>query len=278
MKIVRIRYPNESRRSAWEFFKLLHKAQVTEHAACLAYTLLFSLFPLLIVIGSFIGHTQLSSPTADVFIKNVLPTQLYRLIRDFLDNAQWMNGTPSMVAGIVSIYSTMRVTLLLKKKLRQIYGAPPSQGTGRNWKGALLYSIFFLGAVLFSLVVLMAGEWVLDSLAGAIGFSFLLVRLWLILRFALIGVLLFGLVFVTYRYLPSLPLRAGLVLPGTLFSTFSWVAISAGFSFYVDNLHDYSLIYGSIGVGMVLLLWLYLTGLVLLSGACLNWYLIQKGR
>ena len=60
------------------------------------------------------------------------------------------------------------------------------------------------------------------------------------------------------------------MLPGALAALVSWLAFSAGFSFYVENIANYSVLYGALGGVVVLLLWLYATGMVFVLGAELN--------
>ena len=60
------------------------------------------------------------------------------------------------------------------------------------------------------------------------------------------------------------------MLPGAGFSTFCWIAVSMAFAYYVDNVGYFSLIYGSIGGVMILLIWLYLSAVIILIGGELN--------
>ncbi|EAD8946298.1 TPA_asm: YihY family inner membrane protein, partial [Listeria monocytogenes] len=60
------------------------------------------------------------------------------------------------------------------------------------------------------------------------------------------------------------------VLPGALFSTIGWTVASLGFAYYVNNFGNYSATYGSIGVIIILMLWFYLTGIILMIGGELN--------
>lgn len=63
--------------------------------------------------------------------------------------------------------------------------------------------------------------------------------------------------------------------PGTLFSLAAWMALSFCYSVYVDNFAHYSILYGSIGTAIVLLIWLYMSSVVLIMGAELNGTLIS---
>jgi membrane protein len=67
------------------------------------------------------------------------------------------------------------------------------------------------------------------------------------------------------------------VLPGAVLSTAMWLISSALFGWYLQHYADYSVIYGSLGVGIALLLWMYLISLVVLIGAEFNAMLFPRG-
>ena len=60
------------------------------------------------------------------------------------------------------------------------------------------------------------------------------------------------------------------VTPGSVLTAVLWFVASLGFKFYVVNFGAYTETYGAIGGVMVLLLWFYISGLVMLLGAELN--------
>jgi len=73
-----------------------------------------------------------------------------------------------------------------------------------------------------------------------------------------------------YRVAPNKHYPFKHVIPGAIFATVVWQLISLGFSFYVSNFGNYSATYGSIGGVIVLMLWLFLTGLALVLGGEIN--------
>jgi membrane protein len=76
---------------------------------------------------------------------------------------------------------------------------------------------------------------------------------------------------VIYRYAPDRdPARWRWVTWGAAVATLAWLAVSAGFSFYVANFADYNKTYGSLGAVVVLLLWFLISAYVALLGAELN--------
>ena len=67
-------------------------------------------------------------------------------------------------------------------------------------------------------------------------------------------------------------------MPGTCAALLSWLAYSVGFAFYVENMGRYSVVYGSIGAVIVLLLWLYFSAITVIMGAELNHLLASRPR
>ncbi|MGK7928859.1 MAG: YihY/virulence factor BrkB family protein [Spirulina sp.] len=73
-----------------------------------------------------------------------------------------------------------------------------------------------------------------------------------------------------YRLGPSRWHKGTPILPGAVLAAFSWAGISWLFRTYVDNFGAYNKVYGAVGAVIVLMLWLYLTSLVLLIGGVIN--------
>ena len=66
------------------------------------------------------------------------------------------------------------------------------------------------------------------------------------------------------------------VMPGAVFATIVWFSVTVGFRFYLQHFGDFTTIYGSLGVGMALLVWMYLISLVVLVGAEFNALLFPR--
>jgi len=79
-----------------------------------------------------------------------------------------------------------------------------------------------------------------------------------------------------YAVIPNRRQTFRQVLPGAAFASVAWALASLGFSFYVDRFADYARYYGSLGGVMILLVWLYLSSVVLLVGSEINAELIES--
>jgi membrane protein len=73
-----------------------------------------------------------------------------------------------------------------------------------------------------------------------------------------------------YRFTPCSRLGWREVLPGAIFTTVGWLVASLAFSYYLDNIWNIELVYGSIGSFIALLIWLYLSATLLLLGGQVN--------
>ena len=62
----------------------------------------------------------------------------------------------------------------------------------------------------------------------------------------------------------------GNIVPGVLVALIGWMVVSAAFAFYVENFANYSVIYGTLGTVIVLMMWLNLTAVALIMGAEVN--------
>ena len=68
------------------------------------------------------------------------------------------------------------------------------------------------------------------------------------------------------------------IMPGVVLAMVAWLVVSIGFSAYVENVADYSVIYGTLGAVIVLLIWLYLTSFILILGAEFNVALLHTNE
>ena len=69
---------------------------------------------------------------------------------------------------------------------------------------------------------------------------------------------------------PNLKLKAISILPGSIFATVSWTLVSRLFGYYIDHFSSYIKTYGTIGAFMAFIIWLYITGYILIIGAEIN--------
>src|SRR3989442_9483355 len=141
------------------------------------------------------------------------------------------------------------------------------------WKRRLIAVALTLGFgvfILLALVLLVFGGQIGGAVASKLGFGAQFLASWNIVSVVLvIGCVLFGLAMV-YYLAPDAKQHWWWVTPGSVVALTLWLGLSFGLRIYVANFANYSATYGSIGGVILLILWLYLTGVVLLLGAEIN--------
>ena len=81
-----------------------------------------------------------------------------------------------------------------------------------------------------------------------------------------------------YQVLPDVPRRFRFLTPGSVVAVAVWLIASWGFSFYVLHFGEYNKTYGAIGGAVVMLMWMWISAMVLLAGALINAVLEDLSR
>lgn len=135
---------------------------------------------------------------------------------------------------------------------------------------ALLLTIGLPLFLLLSMGLLVFGPQLGGWMAAQIGLGALFQVLWHMLRWLVILVLLTVALAPVYSWAPAAAHAWRWITPGSVFAILATLSTSLGFSYYVTNLGAYDATYGSIGAVIVLLTWMYLTGLFILVGGEIN--------
>jgi len=251
---------------------------VAHDSAALTYYLLFALFPLLIFLNNLIGLLAYDAAVPLSQLARFVPREVVDLLEQYLAYVSRVSSRALLWFSLVfTIYFPYRAANALFLSVRKAYGdGVPARFLGYQLR-VLLYTVLMIAALALSLFLSAVGRRALAFLADYIYLSDAFVRLWTSCRFVLLGALLLVMIALLYVLaLDARSLRRG-ILPGALASLAAWIALSLLFSLYVERAARYSLIYGSIGGVIVVLLWLYLTAAALILGAEFNGVLLELG-
>lgn len=249
---------------------------VGKNAAALAYYLLFALFPMLIFLSNLLGLLDLNISEIIQILQRFLPKDVVGIVESYLDHVSHTSSQSMLWFALVfTVWFPMRAAKGLMDDVRLAYhlGKPahPVSYTIRQ----LVYTVVLLIVVGLTLLFSTLGKQVLGYLNHLIPektlrISDYLLTIWQYLRFIPVGALMFAALGTLYA--ASLDKRQPWeeMLPGITAALLSWIVVSIGFSVYVENFANYSVIYGTLGAVIVLLMWLYMTAVILILGAELN--------
>lgn len=273
-------------RPAMRLFTRCTKDEVTTRAAALAYYLVFSIFPLLILFSLIIGSLHIDTATMDILLARVLPKDMIDMLKGYLDYVtRTFDMKLLMFALVFSIYFPWRFIRSLMDGIRISYRQESEESFIRRTLKQILCTLLIPLTLAASLILIILGHNVITFLVSllppqTLRLSDFLLTLWQYGRFLIAAAIMTIALIILYRC--SIPTRVPFktLLPGIVFSIIAWVISSIAFSFYVENFGDYSVIYGTLGAFVILLLWLYLTGLIFLAGSEINalWWLRDSLR
>ncbi len=246
---------------------------VGRQAAALAYYLLFTLFPFLIFLHNLLGRFQFSAMGLLGQLRHLLPEQVLNLVETYLSYVEETSSPALLWFSLVfTLWFPMRAVRSLMGSVRQAYHL--GEVRNRLWYNLkiLLYTVTLLVTIVANLVLATVGRRALGLVQRLLPITLpqVLSEGWNLLRFGLLGVLIFGAVGLLYAMAQDAPQRGRCILPGAVAALAAWLAMSAGFSFYVEHFANYSLIYGALGTVIILMVWLYMTAIVLIMGAEVN--------
>ena len=240
-------------------------------SAALAFYLLFMLFPFLIFISALLGLLRLDVAGILLGLGEILPRGVADLIEVYLTYVSRNPSPHLMVFGLVfSIYFPMRATNSLMRSVRTAYHLGPPRGPARHVLKTLLYTVMLIVTIAAALALMTVGDRILSYAVAHFRLPGFVAEAWARLRFPAGAVLCYFALFFLYAMAQDgrQPWRD--IWPGTLAALAAWMGVSWLYAFYVDNIANYSLLYGSIGTVIALLMWLYMSSVVLIMGAELN--------
>jgi membrane protein len=242
-------------------------------AGGLALYALLAVFPALAASVSIYGLFASPADIADHLQQAaaVLPPQAATILQQRLSTlTQHPQGTLSfgIVLGIaLALWSARKGMVALMTATNVAYDEEEHRGF---WKQLFVSLAFTVGAVIGFLAVLLLGVAVPLALSafplGAATETALLVVRWILM----FGIAVLGLATV-YRFAPDRQeAQWRWVTPGSLIAAALWLIGSALFALYVRNWGSYDETYGALGGVIVLLMWFYLSGYIIILGAEIN--------
>lgn len=244
--------------------------EVVDRAAALSYYFLFALLPTLLFLTAFLGLLPVPGLMDRLmgYAAQVMPADAASLLRKTLEEiVRGARGSLLSVGVLAALWAASNGMASIITALNAVWNVEDRRPW---WKRRLIAIGLTLGFSLFTLsalLLLVFGERIGKVVAGWVGLGPLFVQAWNVLSWpAVILSVLAGIVLV-YYWAPAVDRRFRWVTPGSAFALVAWLLVSGGLRLYVQHVGNYNATYGSIGGVILLLLWLYVSGVVLLVGA-----------
>ena len=265
----------------WGVADTYSRLGVARAAAALAYFLILTLFPLLMCVNFFIGLLPLSPEEVFSALDSILPRESLSLILDYLDYVSAIpqsQSTPLLLACLFTIGLSASAGLrTLLQTMDELYQVRHVNSLHRLILSVAL-SLLFLLTIYLSIVVIFTGEWFFRLLESRLPQALLdliplvsLSQLWGWLRYLVLFCAVLLLVLALYRAgTPPRAMPRRTLRFAALLTALAMAVCSGVFSWFIGMSSRYALVYGSLASLIILLVWLYLCGNILLLGAAVS--------
>jgi membrane protein len=256
--------------------KEIGEDRIALYAAQMAYTLFFSLFPLLIFVAALLGlvvDKRMVSGWIHQQVLAAVPADYARLIQDTIDKVIFTDNAPGLLSFglLTALWSGSAIFGAFMDALNAAYDV---KETRPWWRRQLIRIGAMLAAgvvLLVATVVLVNGEGVIQWIGSHIGLSSVTRITWTVLQYPLAIAAVVGLLWMLYYFLPNCKHQnRKYVWVGAVLAAVLWIAATLLFRLYVQNFGKLNPAYGTVGAIMVLLTWMYYSSFVLLAAGELN--------
>jgi membrane protein len=253
------------------FMEQLKTDPIPDWAATFAYYFMLSIFPLLIFMIALLPYFQLNIEQVYQILHDYVPSDLAELFgTTILEVISQPSGGLLSFGVLAAMWSASNGINALIRAINRAYNIEET----RNFLSLRLLSILLTLCMIFVVVTTLLlpvfGKLIINGLEFFLAVppetaDFLNMLRWVI------GIILMTLVLMfLYWAAPNVKLKFRHVIIGALSATIGWQIISLAFSFYVTNFGNYSATYGSLGGVIILMLWFFLTGLIIIVGGEIN--------
>lgn len=253
--------------------------RVGMESAALAFYLLFAAFPFLIFLSALVGLLQLDLSALLRALREFLPADVLALAELYLRHVGENSSLRLLLFGLVfSVYFPLRAVNALVRAVRTAYHLGPPRATVWHWVRLLAYTLLLIFSIAVTLLLLTVSDRLLAFAVTYVRLPAFVAALWAALRFPLAAVLGCGALLALYAMAQERGTSGQVIWPGAAAALCLWLPTSWVYRRYVERVADYSALYGSIGAVIVLLMWLYLTAVILVMGAEWNAVLMDLRR
>lgn len=264
-----------------EMVRIYFAKRVSRSAAELAYFLVLTFFPVLICINAFVGLLHVDIQELMDAAAPFFPKETLGILGDYIGYITTNQSTALLIAGAgMTLFSASAAFRALMNMMEELYGRKGYRGVWRI-AASVVFSGLFLFTIYLSLVVLLTGDWLFQLVEKFFHLeSAILPWEWQWFRFLLLFLLVLLFVLLVYRMAAPKGRPRPPILTGGFLAAAALVAASALFSWFIGLSSRYSLVYGSLASVIILLVWLYLCGNILILGNVFNcvWYRKKKMR
>lgn len=242
----------------------------------LAYSFFLAIIPIITLIFYFLTSFNLKVDEIENLFKVTFSNTLVKFFQPVFTGAITTSSILTLVLSIIVITNGCNAIIIASDT---IYNFEVASVFKRFIKSIFL-SIVLIVLFAFMITVPLLGKTIINFLSTLFDFSLyqnFINALYLILQIPVSILVIFMIIKLIYLIAPDDKIGSKYVNKGALFTTISWVIVTTGYSFYINNIARFDKVYGNLTNIVVLLLWFYVLAYVFVIGLYINKISSEKG-
>ena len=206
------------------------------------------------------------------YLSAIVPVSAFDLINTTVDEiSQQRSGGKLWFGLLTSLWFASSGMGAIIEGLNVAYDVKETRAWWRRTLLAILLTIALAVLIITALALMFYGSRIAEAIANHYGFGAAFTTVWKVLRWVFVVVFVFLAFEVIYYFAPDVNIKQLRWLsPGAMTSVVLWLLVSFLFGSYLNFYNNYSVVYGSLGAVIILMLWFYLTGVTILIGGEVN--------
>lgn len=255
-----------------KFWKIAFRPEMRILPGNLAFFLVLSLAPIVTVIA--LLATRFSLPLISIVrdFKNMIPNDLFQILEIFLTETSVPLGGSIVIyllLGFLTASNGAHSIIIASNTLYKVKGESFIKRRMRSFFLTIILVLQFIFILVFLVFGNIIMKWIL-SFALFDGVRNMIYSSFIFLKWPLMMFITYILIKLLYALAPDTKVSSKNVTRGSLFTTIGWTIVTAIYSYYANNLADYSVFYGGLSNLIVLMMWVYVVSYVLVMGIAIN--------
>lgn len=243
---------------------------ISTHASSSSFFIITAIFPLLMLTLSILSYTPLGTETFLAGLTRLLPGGVRDLFTYMVSDLQSSSMAALSLSAVATLWTAAKSMLGLVDGLNSISNINDTRNFVFKRIVCILYMLILIAGLLVTLGLRVFGQIILNSLTKYL--PHLATAFSQVMRFQ--GFILFLVISLItalmYAFFPNKKMRFFMQLPGAMFTSAAWIIFSELYSLYVEHVGSFSAIYGSLGMVIFAMLWVYFCMYFFFVGAVIN--------
>lgn len=253
-----------------KFYNLISRKELSILPGNLAYSFFLSIIPILTLIVYILTTFNLPMDTINNFLTETFPNSVVELLQPIFTSELTADSLMTIILGLIVVINGCNAIIIASNTIFNVPNAPLMQRIVKS----LILAICIILLFAFMFMVPLLGKSILTIIGSFTNifnnYDKLVRILYIILQVPVSLLVVFFLIKVVYTIAPDERIPSKYTSKGAFFTAVSWLVITAIYSYYINNIARYDIVYGNLANIVMLLLWFYILAYIFVIGLCLN--------